>query len=129
MALTHVTAVRNMLADAVDNYINTTGATDAGGDIIIQTAADATLVTIPFNNPAFGAAASGVITLAGVPLEANAAASGTAAKFRIRDRANAEVLQGTVTAVAGGGDIEADNTSIVSGQAVRITSLTYAASA
>ncbi len=129
MALTHTTATRNTLADEIDTLVNT-GTTDAGGDIIIEeSAGPTTLATITFQNPAFGAASSGTITLAGVPLSNTASATGTANRFQIRNRDNTEVFRGTVTATSGGGDIELDNTSINSGQTVQITSLTYSASA
>jgi len=126
MALTHIAAMRNTLADAVDAAINTGAGTE--GDIIIK-AGGTTLVTINFQDPAFGVAAAGVITLQGVPLNANASATGVADGFDIRDQDNAVVVSDTVTGTGGGGDIELDNTSITSGQNVEITSLTYAASA
>ena len=126
MALTHVTALRNAIADAVDNYLNTTGSTDAGGDLVIKDAA-VILSTHAFANPAFGAASSGVITLASVPIDASAGNTGTADAFAIRDRDNADAITGTVTATSGGGDIEVTNTSITSGQTVSLTSLTYTA--
>lgn len=126
MALTHATALRNAIADAVDNYLNTTGSTDATADLELLDAA-VSLVVINLQNPAFGAAASGVITLAGVPLSNTAGASGTVDNFAIRDRDNADAITGTVTGTGGGGDIEVTNTSITSGQTVQITSLTYTA--
>jgi hypothetical protein len=129
MAVTHATALRTTLADAVDNYLNTTGATDASADLQIQTAADAVLVEFTLQNPAFGAAAAGVITLAGTPIAATAGATGTAAKGRIRDRANADAILFSVTGVGGGGDVEVSNTSITSGQDCELTSLTYTAPA
>lgn len=127
MAVTHVTALRNTVADAVDNYLNTTGATDASADLQIQTSADAVLVEFTLQNPAFGAAASGVITLLGVTISATAGATGTAAKGRIRDRANADAILFSVTATGGGGDVTVNNTSIASGQSCDLQSLTYAA--
>ena len=129
MAVTHATAVRNTIADAVDNYINTTGATDASGDLQIQDAGSTVLVEFTLANPAFGNAASGSMTLASTPINANASATGTASKGRIRDRANADAVLFSVTATGGGGDVIASNTSITSGQACSLTSLTYTAPA
>jgi hypothetical protein len=129
VTVTHVTALRNTIADAVDNYLNTTGATDASADLQIQTAADAVLVEFTLQNPAFGAASSGSMSLAGTPLSATAGATGTAAKGRIRDRANADAVLFSVTLSGGGGDVIATNTSISSGQSCQITSLSYAAPA
>lgn len=129
MALTHVVAIRNQLADLVVDAIDL-GTTNANGDIQIGTAAFAAiLATIEFQNPAFGAAAGGTATMNGAPLEdSNAAGSGTAAVFRNRDRNDGEVFQGTVTATGGGGDMELSSTTINNGDAVRINSYTYTAS-
>lgn len=126
MAITHTTAVRNVLADTFDDQVNA-GTTDAGGDVVISDN-PTVVVTITFQNPAFGAAATGVITLAGVPLSNTASATGAAVdEFIIQNRDNTQVLDGTVTVTSGGGDIEVNNTSINSGQTVEITSMTYTA--
>lgn len=123
MALTHSTATRSTLADAFDDVVNTGAGT---ATLVIKDGATP-LVTIDLQSPAFGAASSGVITLAGVPLSATASAGGTADGFDIEDRDGTVVASGTVTATGGGGDIELDNTSIASDQTVEITSLTYTA--
>lgn len=128
MALTHVTAIRNSLADLVVDAIDV-GTTDAAGDLIVQTAADATLCTIPLANPAFGAASSGTATASTLPREGTATGAGTAAKFRVRNRDNSEVFQGTVTVSGGGGDMELSSTSIAVNDVIRINTFTYAASA
>lgn len=129
MALTHVTAIRNSLADLVVDAIDV-GATDASGDVIVQTGADALLCTINLAAPpAFGAAAAGTATANGLPKEGTCTGTGTAAKFRVRDRANAEVFQGTVTSTGGGGDMELSSTSLVTNDVVRINTFTYTASA
>lgn len=128
MAITHVTALRNILADAVDNYINTTGTGEAQGDFVILDSA-VVLARIDLQAPAFGAASSGVITLAGTPLTATAAASGTADLFELQDRDDGSVVLGTATLTSGGGDIELDNTNITTSQVVEVTSFTYTAPA
>ena len=128
MAVTHATALRSVIADAVDNYLNTTGATDASADLVIR-ASTTILVTFVLQNPAFGAASSGVITAAGTPIAATASAAGTADNFQIRDRANTVALSGSVTATGGGGDITVSNTSIANGQNCSLDSLTYTAPA
>jgi hypothetical protein len=129
MALTHVTAIRNSLADLVVDAIDV-GTTDASGDLIVQTAADATLCTINLNAPpAFGAASSGTATANGLPKEGTATAAGTAAKFRVRNRDNSEVFQGTVTTTGGGGDMELSSTTIAINDVIRINTFTYTASA
>ena len=126
MALTHSTAMRNVLADAVDTAINT----GSGTATLVIKDSSTVLATINLQNPAFGASSSGTITLAGVPLEdASADGTGTADSFDIEDRDGTVVVSGTVTATSGGGDIELDNTSINATQSVAITSLTYSAPA
>lgn len=129
MAVTHVTALRNTVADAVDNYLNTTGSTDASADMQIQNSSDTVLIEFTLQNPAFGASSSGTITAAGVPISASAAATGTASKGRLRDRANADAVLFSVTASGGGGDVIVTNTSVSSGQSCSLTALTYSAPA
>lgn len=125
MAITHATATRNVLADAIDAQVNA-GTADLGGDLDIK-ASSTTLVEITFQDPAFGAAAAGVITLAGVPLSNTAVAAGVADNFDVKSRDNVIIFTGTATLTSGGGDIELDNTNIAIGQTVEITSLTYTA--
>lgn len=129
MALTHVTAIRNQLADLVVDAIDA-GTTDTGGDIQIATAGFAAILAeIEFDDPAFGAAAAGTATMNGAPKEdSNATGGGTASVFRVRDRDNGEVFQGTVTGSGGGGDMELSSTTINNGDAVRINSFTYSSS-
>jgi len=68
MAITHNTATRNVLADAVDAAINTGSGT---ATLVIKDGASVS-ATINLQNPAFGAASGGTITLAGVTLSATA---------------------------------------------------------
>lgn len=81
------------------------------------------LVNYTLSDPAFGAAASGSAALSGTPKSTTASAAGTAGCFVLEDSNGANVLQGSVTATGGGGDLTLDNTSIASGQTVNITSL------
>lgn len=80
MALTHVTAVRNTLADACVDLIDA-GTTDPNGDLVIMTSADAEVATLPCSDPAFGAAAAGTATANAISDDTDAA-GGTAAKFK-----------------------------------------------
>jgi len=131
MAITHVTAIRNGLADLVVDAIDA-GTADPSGDIEIATDGTfATVIsTIDFDTPpAFGAAAGGTASANGTPLEdSSAVGGGTAANFRTRDRDDGEVFRGTVTATAGGGDMELSSTTISNGDAVRINSFDYTSS-
>lgn len=129
MALTHITALRNSLADLVVDAIDV-GTTDATGDL--QFAVDSTfaviLATLAFANPAFAAAAGGVAVADPIASDTNAAGGGSTTAFRIRNRDNAEVLRGTVTATGGGGDVQLSSTLVTNGDTVAITSMSYTAS-
>lgn len=127
MALTHVTAVRNGMADYVVDLIDV-GATDPQGDLVFMTSGDVEVATLAMTNPAFGAAAAGTATAAAIT-DDSSATGGTVALFKIQDRNNAEVFRGTVTATGGGGDIELTSVVIGAGSTVSMTSLTYASSA
>lgn len=129
MALTHVTSVRNGIADFVCGKLNL-GSTNATGRLQIATsgAFSTILATLLFSATAFGASTGGVATAAAITSDTNAANTGTAANFRLVDRDLNEVLRGTVTATGGGGDIQLSSTAITAGDTVSITSLTYTAS-
>lgn len=70
------------------------------------------------------AASAGSKALSGT-WQANAGASGTVAHFRVKDSGGTTChMQGSVTVVSGGGDMEIQNTSVNSGQQVTVTSFT-----
>lgn len=125
MALTHQTAARNAMADAIDDTVNA-GVTDAGGDLVwIQsTPTPATdVAAFLLSDPAFGAAAGGTISLAGVTLTSTAAATGTVDKFEVRDKDNNVVFSGSIATT--GADFNVDNTVINSGQTTKTTSFDW----
>lgn len=125
MALTHVTAIRNQLADLVVDAIDAgTGA----GYVEIQTSGDAEVATLTFSDPAFGAASSGTATANAITDDSDAT-GGTAAKFRVFDSDDTEIWSGTVTATGGGGDLTLTSVAIGATDTVSITSWTYSASA
>lgn len=129
MATRLPTATRNAAADAVVDLVD---ADTDPGYIEIRTgsqpasAGDAAtgdlLVTFTLDDPAFGAAATGVATLAGTPLTETAVDTGTAGWFRMYDGADNVVLDGSVTPTSGGGQIEINTTSINTGVDVELTS-------
>ncbi len=126
MAMNNIaTASRNSMCDALVDDVDV-GSTDASGDIQVYTAAFATLLAeLAYSAPpAFGAAAAGVATANAIADDTSADNSGTAAVCRIRDRDNATVWEGTVTATAGGGDIEFNTITFTSGDTVSITAQT-----
>lgn len=127
MALTLSTASRNGMCDAlVDRF----DAGPAAGTLEIRSgsrpasaedAATGTLLaTVTLVDPAFGNAATGVATLAD-PAAVTAVATGTASWFRGKDSTGATVLDGSVTATGGGGDLTLATTSITSGLSVDLT--------
>jgi hypothetical protein len=129
MALQLSTTLRNARLDQIESQIGTapiltirTGAAPAN----CGTANSGTvLATLTLPSDWLAAAASGAKSLSGTWQDASADATGTAAHFRIHDSTNTTChIQGTVTATAGGGDIELNNTSISTGQQVTITAFT-----
>ncbi len=89
------------------------------------------LAELPLSDPSFPAASSGQLTLdvTPVPEDASADATGTATFFRVLDSDNNVVMQGTVSATGGGGDLQLNTTSIVAAGPVRVTSLTISIAA
>ena len=126
MALSHVTATRDAMANACVDRIDL-GSADSAGDLEIMTSGDVEVSIHLCANPAFGASSSGTATAAAIG-DDTSAAGGTAALFQFRDRDNGEVFRGTVTGIGGGGDIELDNVIVGVGVTVSITSFTYSAS-
>jgi hypothetical protein len=123
MALTHVAATRNAMADACVDLIDVGGA----GTLEFQTSGDVEVATITFGATAFGAASAGIATANATTDDTNAT-GGTIAKFRIKNGSATEIFSGTVTGISGGGDIEISSLVIVATETVSLTSLTYEAS-
>lgn len=129
MATRLPTATRNAACDAVVDLFD--GGPSAG-TIKIYTgsqpasandAATGTLLaTVTLSDPAFGAASTGVATMAGTPLSGTGVAAGTAGWARLADSTGATVLDGNVTATGDGGQIELASTTISIGTTVNITS-------
>lgn len=131
MATRISTAARNAAADAIVDLL------DAGagaGYVEVRTgsqpatpntAATGTLLaTLPLSDPAFGAASNGTATAAAITSDTAADATGTAAWFRAYDSAGNAVIDGSVTATGGGGDMTLSSTSIVTGGVVNVTGWT-----
>ena len=122
MTINHVVAVRNALADLIDTTINTGAGT---ATLVFETAGSAEVATVNLQNPAFGAASGGTITLQGVPLSDSNATGGTVAQFKVNDRDGDEVFSGSVG--TSGEDINLSSLAIGAGDTVEIVSLTYSA--
>jgi len=120
-------ACTDALVDAVD-----VGSTNSSGQLKIYTgtqpatpetsATGTLLVTIPFANPAFGAAdANASAGLAGgTAISATVAATGTAGWFRVVDRGNVAIMDGTVG--TSDTDMIFDNVSFVTGGVATVNS-------
>lgn len=95
----------------------------SAGSLVIGTSslsgATGVLATIPLSATPF-TLSSGVITLADVPLEAEASAPGTAAKAELRDNGGNVIVSG-LTVSATSGDIIIGSTTIGAAETVRIT--------
>lgn len=127
MSLGMATALRNARLDAITTF--------AGNGALLRiydgtqpaTGGTATtlLAELTCGSPLAAAASSGVLTFGSVTQDASANATGTATWFRIvKSDGTTHVLDGTVTATGGGGDLEMVSTSITSGQPVQLTSYT-----
>lgn len=113
------TIARNALADAFDALVNTGSGT---ATFVLETSADAEVASFDLQNPAFGAANTGVITLEGTPIQDTNAAGGTVAQGSIYNRNNDKVSE----SVAGlsGEEITMSSLTIGAGETVTLTSLT-----
>lgn len=131
MATRIATSARNAAADAVVDLLD---AGSGAGYIEIRTgtqpatpatsASGTLLATLTLSDPAFGAASSGTATASAITGDSSADATGTAGWFRAYDSTGAAVIDGSVTATGGGGDMTLSSTSIVAGGTVDITSWT-----
>lgn len=132
MTIQLATSTRNAMLDAIE--------TDAGTSAIIKirtgaqpanaAAADAGTVLATLNLPSdwMAAASSGTKSMSGTWQDASADGSGTAAHFRIyKSDGTTCIMQGTVTATGGGGDMTVDNTSFAATQPFNITSFVLTA--
>jgi hypothetical protein len=122
MALTLATTMRDAIADAVDARINSGG---GAGYLEFQTSGDVEVATITFDATAFGAASTGVITMASAPKSDTSATGGTMAKFKIYDNGAPGDLLITGTVSTTGADINFSGGLVVGvGDTVELTSFT-----
>lgn len=130
------TAVRNAMVDAARALLDAgsgagkiriyTGSQPAGGPGAAATGT--LLVEIALSDPAYAAAASGAAAIDTDPaLTGIASATGTAGWARLLDSDNTAVIDASVTATGGGGNITIDDgnggADIETGASVTITSL------
>jgi hypothetical protein len=122
----HSAAMREDICDAVLALIDGDA---AAGKIVLKTATDAVVATLPLAYPA-GTVAAAVLTFDCTPALEDTNATGNASpvtKFEVQDNTGDVVLTGDVTATSGGGDLELSSTTINAGDTVSISSFTYTA--
>lgn len=129
MAIQYSTDVRNAKLDVVKTTIGTSPILEirTGAPPANCAAADTGTLLASITLPAdwMDDASNGSVSKKGVWSDASADASGDAGHFRVKDSGGTAChMQGTVTALGGGGDMELQQASaaIVSGQPVTVTS-------
>lgn len=122
-----VDALTALLAVGGDGHLKIyAGSVPADADASLGAAtllADLTLNTTD-EFPDASDANPGATTVANSIDDVNAGATGTASFFRLTNAAGTAVLQGSVSASGGGGDMIVSTTSFVSGQPVHVVSIT-----
>lgn len=123
------TGARNAACDAIVDRIDLNS---PPGTIAIRTSTQPTNVgdadsgtllgTLTFASTAFGSASTGVATAASIVSDTNADASGTAGHFRIKD--GSANIHSDGTCGQGTGDLSFDNSVIVAGGTIAISSMT-----
>ena len=133
MAISISTAARNAAGVAIAALVD--GGTGlANGFMEIRTgtkpanpqtpATGVLLGVLNFSNPAFGTFSNGTATANAISPDTAADNTGTAGYFRIYNRDSIAVMDGTITATGGGGDLEFDNILFVEAGTIAISSLT-----
>lgn len=125
MAIAYASTLRTSRMDLVDDAVNA----GAGAGLLriydgsrpaTGGAATTLLAELTFSDPAFGAAAAGVLTASAITQDASANATGTATWFRVVDSTGTFVMDGNVG--TSGSDLNLTTTSIVATQPVSVTS-------
>lgn len=118
MTLILETVLRDDLANEIAASIDV-GVTQPGGKLVIETVADAEISLHRFEAAAFGAASTGVITMASPPKDDTSATAGTAAQFSIYDREDQKQLEGEVA--VSGKDLDLSSLVVGGGDTVSLT--------
>ena len=130
MSLQFSVSVRNAMLDAIETTAGTSAVIKIRTGAPPATCATAdsgtVLATISLASDWMSAASAGAKSLSGLPVsDTSADNTGTAGHYRLYASDGTTChAQGTVTLTGGGGDMTIDNTTIVSSQAVNITSKT-----
>jgi len=128
MALAYSTTLRNAQLDAITTAIGSSGLLRIYDGTRPSTGGTATtlLAELALSTTAAGSAASGVLTFSAITSDTSANATGTATWFRLLKSDGTTIcFDGSVSTVAAGtGDMRLDDTSIVLGGTVAISSAT-----
>ena len=133
MTLQYSVAGRNAMLDTLlDTILSTSPVLKIRSGSVPATCATAdagtVLASITCPATAFSAASSGAKAKTGTWQDTSADATGTAAHFRLyKSDGSTCVVQGTVTATGGGGDMTVDNVSFAAGQDFTVTGFTITA--
>ncbi len=132
MALKFSVAMRNALLSAITARIGASaqlkmfeGAAPAN---ITDPDSGTVIAVVEIPDTPFNAPVNGVMAKAGTWEDPAADNAGTLGHFRVYEDAGTTVLmQGTITAQSGGGDMEVDNTVVAAGQTITINTLSLTA--
>lgn len=128
MALKYATGMRNAQQDAVTAFAGNSGKLrvySGAQPTDPQTAISGQVLLgeLTMNATSFPAAASGVLTANSITSDSAADATGTASFFRLfKSDGTTVVMDGTITATGGGGDMTLNTISIVIGGPINCTS-------
>lgn len=128
MAIQMSVALRNARLDAITTAVGNAGLIEirTGSQPANCAAADSgtLLATLTGASPFAAGAASGVLTVGTITQDSGADATNTAAHYRLKTSGGTCVMQGTVTATGGGGDMTFTTVSFVTGEPISMTSWT-----
>ncbi len=127
MTITHSDTLRGNLS----YFVCGANMDSDSGSAVLEFATNASFTTIlaslRFSRPhAFGSGVVPVQVANPITPDINAVA-GVCTAFRITSGNGAVMMQGTVTAVGGGGDIQLSSVNFANGDTISVTSLTYTA--
>jgi hypothetical protein len=127
VALSYATTLRNTQLDDITTAVGNAGVLrlysgSVPANVGTSLGAQVILAELTCGTPFAASASGGVLTAGSITQDSSANATGTASFFRLFTSGGTAVMQGTVTATGGGGDLTLTTTSITSGQPVQVTS-------
>lgn len=127
MTLKYATNLRNAQQDAIATFAGNSGllviyAGTQPANPATTISGQTVLGTLTMNATAFSAASGGVLTANAITQDSAADNTGTASFFRLfKSDTTTVVMDGTITATGGGGDMTLNTVSIVSGGPISCT--------